>query len=261
MADGDGFVFKVNRVPFQTDYLTPSQTVECGDNDGKFHRVTLHNLKKLLQLLFIVEAGLKLFFSGTLNAVGRIAVNQPRFVRILQCFADVRMTVDDRVCRHTIVLHFISIVILNMLRFHIAQLQAGMHSVKIGNDPALDRHGISCVGHFLDAALHHIQPVGKEDREKHLRGFVLRALLLFLQLLLKLRFHFHSGFLKQCFRPLFIALHRQACCLGRGLSFSVFISIAKDDMIISSPFTQMACYHKYPPFDVARFHPPLTPLL
>ena len=41
MADGDGLVFKVNRVPFQTDYLTPAQTIECGDNDGKFNRVTL----------------------------------------------------------------------------------------------------------------------------------------------------------------------------------------------------------------------------
>ena len=46
MSDGDGFLFEVDRIPFQANRFTPAQAVKCAKDDAKLYGVAFDDLKK-----------------------------------------------------------------------------------------------------------------------------------------------------------------------------------------------------------------------
>ena len=55
MLYADCLFFKVNRIPFQSDYFAPPQAVKRGKNNAQLNGVSLYSLEKSFQLLLIVN--------------------------------------------------------------------------------------------------------------------------------------------------------------------------------------------------------------
>lgn len=88
----------------------------------------------MVQLILLIEAANELFLLGSFNPVCRIRVNQAEFESVLQGFTNIGVTVYDRVCRNASYRQFIGVVILYVLRCHLAQSQSGVMFLKIRNN-------------------------------------------------------------------------------------------------------------------------------
>ena len=88
--------------------------------------------------MLIVNAAYKFLLFGAFNSIRRIARQKPRLKRILQGLSDVGMAVDHRIGRHSIYLHFVSVVVLQLLRRNLPQPKPWMVFLKIRDNPILD---------------------------------------------------------------------------------------------------------------------------
>ena len=88
VTDDDGVVFKVNGIPFETDDLAASQTVESTEQNRQLQFGSLGNLKELVHFVRIKEAADEMILLGTLNLVRRIRRDQIQ----LDCVTDEALT-------------------------------------------------------------------------------------------------------------------------------------------------------------------------
>ena len=70
VPDGDGFVLKVDRVPFEPHHLAAAQSVECRQHDRQFQRGSPRCLKEPVHLVAVIKRGGNRSFLGrsTLSA-------------------------------------------------------------------------------------------------------------------------------------------------------------------------------------------------
>ena len=97
MLDRNGLLLKIDGVSLQAKRLASYEPIECGKDNGEFYRIVLDDLEQMLQFFLIVDAVDKPFFSGTLNSVCRISVDQSDLECVLESLADIGVAVNDRV--------------------------------------------------------------------------------------------------------------------------------------------------------------------
>ena len=71
----DCLFFKVNRIPFQSDYLASPQSVKCGKNNTQLNGVSFYSLEKDFQLLLVVNRRKIFVFPGPLYTVSGVRLN------------------------------------------------------------------------------------------------------------------------------------------------------------------------------------------
>ena len=113
VPDRDGVLLKVNGILFQTDCLTPAQTVECAKQDRQFELGSLCGFKKSIDLFGIIKATNIAVFLRTLNLISRVYIDQVNLHGILECFVNVGVIMDDRGSADT--LKLTQIKLLNIL--------------------------------------------------------------------------------------------------------------------------------------------------
>ena len=123
--------------------------------------------KKIMDFVTNIEAANELFLLGSFNPVCRIRVNQAEFESVLQGFTNIGVTVYDRVCRNASYRQFIGVVILYVLRCHLAQSQSGVLFLKVWDDFAFDTHCIRPVGGFLHILFRHFRPIEQKRSKKN----------------------------------------------------------------------------------------------
>lgn len=96
MTNREDLSVEVDGIPLQPADLTSAQAVERCEYDRQFKERTFYDFKELLQFLAVVRIYLKTILAWTLHLVCRVRRDQIHLIRILQCFPNVRMTVDDR---------------------------------------------------------------------------------------------------------------------------------------------------------------------
>ena len=96
MSDADGFAFKINGIPFQTNNFAAAQAIECAKDNCQFKRITFDCFEQSVQFCLIVDRCLILRFPGFLYPVSRIGLNQADLERILQTLSHIRMAADYR---------------------------------------------------------------------------------------------------------------------------------------------------------------------
>ena len=69
MPNCDGFIFKVDGIPSQTENFAATQAVERGRNNAKLSGVSLKNLKQLFNLCRIVEVPNIFIYRGQLHFI------------------------------------------------------------------------------------------------------------------------------------------------------------------------------------------------
>ena len=85
----EGFLFKINCIPTQTDDFATPKSVIGGENNHEFERIISECLEQTVEFVSLIEGpGVFLSFRA-LNFVCGVAVNQPSLVGVLQCFSDV----------------------------------------------------------------------------------------------------------------------------------------------------------------------------
>ena len=105
---------KIKRFVVKKNLAAP-QTVKRSQNHPEFQVGSLNCPVQLCQLFRFIRLCLERFFARALHLIGGIACDEVRFEGVLQRFTDVRMAMDDRVRADEIDVHFVRIVILDLL--------------------------------------------------------------------------------------------------------------------------------------------------
>ena len=144
MLDCERFSLIVNRIPPQADSFTAPEAIERTEDHGKLNRLTFHGGKQRFKLLLIVKRSDILLLARALHTVCRVVVDKTNLYGILQRFSDIRMTMNNRVCRDFLCIQRILVVVLNILWCQVFQQNPLI--LEIRNDLALDDHTIRCIG-------------------------------------------------------------------------------------------------------------------
>ena len=139
MPDGDGFVLKINRIPFEPHHLAAAQSVECRQHDRQLQRGSPRCLKEPVHLVAVIKRGGKPILPGPLHLVSRISVDQIRLDGVLERPVDDRVVVDDSIGGYT--LELIGVEHLDVYRLQSAQRDAPL--LKVRCDRLLDHARIS----------------------------------------------------------------------------------------------------------------------
>ena len=108
--------------------------------------------------------------------------------------------------------------------------------LEIRHDVVFDVVGILSIGAGAKRHSFVLEPFGEEVREKHICIFhkVVRV-------------KFFACFEQYCLRPLLIAFDRQPGANGFAFAFSILAFPAQDHLIVTILFSQVSCYHCFPP--------------
>ena len=128
MPDGDGFVLKINRIPFEPHHLAAAQSVECRQHDRQLQRGSPRCLKEPVHLVAVVKRGGKPVLPGPLHLVCRIDVNEVCLNSVFERPVDDRVVVDDGIGGYAFELT--GVEHLNVHRLQSAQRDAPLLKVR-----------------------------------------------------------------------------------------------------------------------------------